>query len=63
MRLGQISEFSLLIAIVAANSQLIGANAASLIKAATMVTFIASSYWIVLRYPTPIALDAKLRRD
>jgi len=63
VRLGQISEFSLLIAIVAANSQLIGANAASLIKAATMVTFIASSYWIVLRYPTPIALDAKLRRD
>lgn len=63
VRLGQISEFSLLIAVVAASSRLIGANAASLITAATIVTFIVSSYWIVLRYPTPIALDAKLRRD
>ncbi len=63
VRLGQISEFSLLIAVVAANSLLISANVASLIKAATIVTFVVSSYWIVLRYPTPIALDPKLRRD
>jgi len=28
-----------------------------------MITFIGSSYMIVLRYPTPIAVSDKLRRD
>ena len=37
--------------------------ASSLIQTAVIFTFIVSSYWIVLRYPTPIATDEKLRRD
>ena len=62
-RLGQISEFSLLIIIVATESALISARASSLVQTATLLSFIASSYWIVMRYPTPIATKAELRRD
>jgi Kef-type K+ transport system membrane component KefB len=62
-RLGQISEFSLLIAVVALNTGVISHKASYLIQAATIITFIASSYFIVLSYPTPIAVSDRLRRD
>jgi predicted Kef-type K+ transport protein len=62
-RLGQMSEFSLLIAFMAWGGGLIASGAAYLIQVATMITFIGSSYMIVLRYPTPIAVSDKLRRD
>lgn len=62
-RLGQISEFSLLIAVVALNTETISLQASYLIQAATIMTFIASSYFIVLKYPTPIAVSDRLRRD
>jgi Kef-type K+ transport system membrane component KefB len=65
VRLGQASEFSLLIAYLAAETTpaLIGAKANYLIQAATIITFIGSSYWVVLRYPTPLALNERLRVD
>jgi Kef-type K+ transport system membrane component KefB len=63
VRLGQTSEFSLLIAFLALSSGLISASASNLIQAATMITFIASSYIVVLRYPTPVAVSDRLRRD
>lgn len=63
VRLGQSSEFSLLIAYLAASSALINAAASNLIQAATMITFIASSYIVVLKYPTPVAISDRLRRD
>ncbi len=63
VRLGQISEFSLLIAVLAEESQFIGERVAYIIQFATLLTFIVSSYWIVLRYPTPIAVREGLRRD
>lgn len=62
-RLGQISEFSLIIAYVALGSKLIGGAAANLIQAATILSFIVSSYLVVLRYPTPMAMSDRLRRD
>ena len=62
-RLGQVSEFSLLIAVLALESGLIGDRAGYVIQLATLVTFIASSYWIVMRHPTPIAIRDSLRRD
>ena len=62
-RLGQGSEFALLIAVLALESQVIGERAASLIYAATVATFMGSSYLIMWRYPTPIAISARLRRD
>ena len=63
VRLGQVSEFSLLVAYLAASSALISAQASNLIQATTMLTFIASSYIVVLRYPTPMAVSERLRRD
>lgn len=62
-RLGQISEFSLLVAYIAANTSLISDSASYLIQATTILTFLASSYIVVMRYPTPLALTDKLRRD
>ena len=63
VRLGQGSEFSLLIAVLALDMAVIGEQAAYLIQISTLLTFIASSYFIVLRYPTPVAVSDKLRRD
>ena len=62
-RLGQISEFSLLIAFVATAQDLISPEASHLIQATAILTFLASSYLVVFRYPTPIAVDDRLRRD
>jgi Kef-type K+ transport system membrane component KefB len=65
IRLGQSSEFSLLIAYWAATSTpaLISHKANYLIQAMTILTFIVSCYWVVLRYPTPFGLSAKLKQD
>jgi len=63
VRLGQISEFSLMIAVLALNAGAISPRASYLIQATTLLTFVASSYLIMLNYPTPIAVNAKLRRD
>lgn len=63
VRLGQISEFSLLVAYVAKDRDVIGDPAYNLIQFATILTFIVSSYVIVWRYPTPISLTDNLRRD
>lgn len=64
VRLGQASEFSLLLAYLAAgNSALISDSANYLIQAMTILTFIVSSYWVVMRYPTPLALTERMRRD
>ncbi|WP_221798542.1 cation:proton antiporter [Oceanobacter mangrovi] len=62
-RLGQISEFSLLIAFVAAEGGLLSAQGSLLIQATAIITFVASSYIVVFNYPNPIAVSEKLRRD
>lgn len=62
-RLGQASEFSLLVASIALSTQLISDKASNLIQATTILTFIVSSYLVVLKYPTPIALSDKMRKD
>jgi Kef-type K+ transport system membrane component KefB len=62
-RLGQASEFSLLIAYVAVASALISEQASLLIQATTIITLLVSSYIVVLNYPTPIAISGRLRRD
>jgi Kef-type K+ transport system membrane component KefB len=63
VRLGQASEFALLISYLALDAGVIGQRAAYLIQFSTLVTFIGSAYWIVLKYPTPIAVSDRLRRD
>ena len=62
-RLGQISEFSLLIVIVATELDVVSEKASALVQSATILSFIASSFWIVRRYPTPISMDSELYRD
>jgi len=62
-RLGQMSEFALLIAFLALDLGMASPNAVYLIEMTTIMTFIGSTYLIVLRYPTPIAVSDRLRRD
>jgi predicted Kef-type K+ transport protein len=62
-RLGQISEFSLLIAFVAVESNLLTDQGSLLIQATAIITFVLSSYIVVFNYPNPIAVSDKLRRD
>jgi predicted Kef-type K+ transport protein len=62
-RLGQASEFSLLIAVLAVQSGFIPDKTSYLIQLTTLLTFIFSSYIIVVNYPTPIATSDRLRRD
>ncbi|MGB1773778.1 MAG: cation:proton antiporter [Arenicellales bacterium] len=63
VRLGQMSEFSLLLVAVAVQAQTISHQAAHLVQVATLITFVVSSTFVVLRYPSPIALSEHLRRD
>lgn len=63
IRLGQASEFSLLVASIALSTQLISEVASNLIQATTILTFIVSSYVVVLKYPTPMSLSDKMRKD
>ena len=62
-RIGQLSEFSILLGALALNVSVIGEKAAYLIHVATIITFVLSSYIVVLRFPTPIAISDRLRRD
>ena len=63
VRLGQISEFSLLLALLALHNGLVSESASTLIESAAIITFAVSSFWIVRRYPTPIATSNHLRAD
>ncbi|MET0102680.1 MAG: cation:proton antiporter [Sedimenticola sp.] len=63
VRLGQMSEFSLLVAMLAHSSGVIRAEASYLVQLATLITFLVSSYLVVMNYPTPIAISDRLRRD
>lgn len=63
VRLGQGSEFSLLVASIALTTKLISETASNLIQTTTIISFIVSSYLVVLNYPTPIALTDKMRKD
>lgn len=62
-RLGQVSEFSLLVGYIAASSSLISDTASYLIQATTMLTFLFSSYFVVFRYATPIASSEQAQND
>ncbi len=62
-RLGQISEFSLLIAYLATSTALIGQAASHVIQATAILTFLLSTYVVIFNFPNPIAVSDKLRRD
>ena len=62
LRLGQASEFSLLVTYVA-GATLLTAEGAHVIQGATVITLLLSTYLVIFRYPSPIAMSARLRRD
>jgi Kef-type K+ transport system membrane component KefB len=63
VRLGQGSEFALLIAVLAQQTGAIREPAAYLVQIAVILTMMVSTYVIVLRYPSPIAIREELRRN
>ena len=63
VRLGQASEFSLLIAFSALASGLIEERSSNLIQLVVVLTFVASTYWVVNAYPTPISYKSSRRKD
>jgi len=63
VRLGQASEFSLLIAFSALASGLIDERSSYLIQLVVVLTFVASTYWVVNAYPTPISYKSDQRKD
>jgi Kef-type K+ transport system membrane component KefB len=63
VRLGQASEFSLLIAFSALASGLIEERSSYLIQLVVVLTFVVSTYWVVNVYPTPISYMRGQRKD
>ena len=61
LRLGQSSEFSLLLAYGAMSVGSIKHKTALLIEGAAIVTFIVSTYLVVYRLPTPISPNTQLQ--
>ena len=62
-RLGQVGEFSLLVAVLATQIGLLGSLASNVLQLAVVITLVVSSYIIVMHYPTPMAVRDELRRD
>ena len=63
LRLGQSSEFSLLLACGGLTAGKVSETAALVIEGAAIVTFVVSTYLVVFRLPTPIAHKTGLRSD
>jgi len=63
IRLGQASEFSLLVAYSAFTAGKIEARTSYLIQLATISTFIISTYFVVYKYPTPNTVNKFKRQD
>lgn len=63
IRLGQASEFSLLVAYGAFAAGKIEAQTSYLIQLTAISTFIISTYFVVYKYPTPISVNESNRKD
>jgi len=63
VRLGQTSEFSLLVAYLATSVALMSNAASHVVQGATVLTFVISTYIVIFRYPSPIAISERLRRN
>ena len=63
LRLGQASEFSLLVSYMALNASLLSPKSAAVLQAATVITLLINSSLVVSNYPNPIAANPALRRD
>ena len=62
-RLGQLSEFALLITFLAMQGSYVSDEIGYMIQVATLITFVGSSFIVVMNFPTPVAISDRLRRD
>ena len=62
-RLGQMSEFSLLVTFMAMQVPAFSDEVIILIQVATVLTILGSSSIVVTNFPTPVALSRRLQRD
>jgi len=62
-RLWQMSEFSLLVTFMAMQLTLFEPETIILIQVATVLTILGSSAIVVFNFPTPVAMNPRLRRD
>lgn len=63
VRLGQASEFGLIIAYVAGLHSITSKEVTSLIKLVIILTMAVSSYYVILKYPNPLATRSMLKKD
>lgn len=63
IRLGQGSEFSLMLIVLANTAGIATVSSEIIVEAVVILSFIISSYMVVLFYPSPIAVLDHLRRD
>ena len=63
LRLGQASEFSLLVAYSAFSTGKISEKTNYSIQLVVIISFVASTIWVMNKMPTPIASDYRKRRD
>jgi Kef-type K+ transport system membrane component KefB len=63
LRLGQGSEFALLLSATAVTSGVISERTDSLISFIVIASFMVSTYFVMANYSTPISVEAKTRRD
>ena len=61
-RLGQMSEFGLVIAFLALDQGLIGRMAFELILIAMLLSFLVSTYVVVLKYPSPLGVTEAMHQ-
>jgi len=62
-RLGQSSEFSLIVAYIALSNNSITGKASYLIQLTVIITFVLSTYIVSHKYLTPISVNSKRRKD
>ena len=62
-RLGQASEFSLIVAYIALENNRISDKASYLIQMTVIITFIISTYLVSTKYKTPISANKENRKD
>lgn len=62
IRLGQASEFSLIIAMAAWHSGHVSASMLRLIQLTTVITMLLSSYLVIFKYPTPLGTKKGLQQ-
>ena len=62
-RLGQASEFSLIVATIALAGKHITDNVAYIIQLSVIITFVVSTHLVSQKYKTPISLDKSKLKD